>query len=220
MYTFLNLFQLKTGAFKRILCALLIAVIAISLAGCGEKIDDAEGDTPVNSSDSEEIALEGYYLRLANEISDNGSVINRNYIVCQDEELTQAVGTLAATYDENGELEHYEAVIGVLSIEKLISYSVGDNGTFYTETSYDENGANDSSSWENIVTDPNTGITTEYIGTLSYYSSGIDHEFYEEQYITDGTERYLSCVTEREYSEDGSLASETVTNYDKDGNVL
>lgn len=44
--------------------------------------------------------------------------------------------------------------------------------------------------------------------------------FHEEQYVVEGDDRYLSCVTEREYDENGALASENITNYDEDGNEI
>lgn len=210
---------------KRIVCAMLAAVMlicAFALTGCQEEISDGTDDTVSSdgASDSGIVGLDGYYLRTASEVQDGDVTVERNYIICLDEELTQAVGTMYAQYSETGELKHYEAVVGIVAIEKLLTYSTGNNGSYFTCVNYNNDNVVESSEWINTVTDPDTGVTTVYEGTLTYYESGVDHEFHEEQYVVEGDDRYLSCVTEREYDENGALASENITNYDEDGNEI
>ena len=205
--------------------ALLMAVSLVCLCGCGSEpidnelpIENEAGAEGFNTSYG--VSLPGYYVRVVSDISEGGKVVQRNFYVCTDEELTKAVGTLTASYGEDEELTGYEAVIGVLAVEKMITYSVVDSGSFYSEISFSDEGVTESSSWNNVVADTETGETVTYKGTQSYYSDGSEHEYREEKYVSaDGVE-YLESVTEREYDESGKMISENITNYDKDGNKL
>ena len=205
--------------------AVLMAVSLVCLCGCGsEPIDNelpVENDAGVEGfNTSYGVNLPGYYVRVVSNVSEGDKVVQRNFYVCTDEEMTKAVGTLSASYGEDEELTGYEAVIGVLAVEKLITYRVVDNGSFYSEINFGDGTVTESSSWKNIVIDSETGETITYKGTQSYYSDGSEHKFREEKYVSADGGEYLESVTEREYDESGKMISENITNYDEDGNEL
>ena len=138
--------------------AVLMAVSLVCLCGCGsEPIDNelpVENEAGVEGfNTSYGVNLPGYYVRVVSNVSEGDKVVQRNFYVCTDEEMTKAVGTLSASYGEDEELTGYEAVIGVLAVEKLITYRVVDNGSFYSEINFGDGTVTESSSWKNIVID-------------------------------------------------------------------
>ena len=206
--------------------AVLMAVSLVCLCGCGSEpinnelpVENEVGVEGFNTSYG--VSLPGYYVRVVSDVSEGDKVVQRNFYVCTDEEMTKAVGTLTASYGENEELTGYEAVIGVIAVEKLVTYSVVDGvSSFYSEINFSAEGITESSSWKNIVIDSDAGETATYIGTQSYYSDGSEHVYREEKYVSADGGEYLESVTEREYDESGKMISENITNYDKDGNEL
>lgn len=204
--------------FKRLLCLILIVISLTSLlSGCGGKTPS--GGQQTLSGRADYTNLPGYYVRLANEIrNDDDVIIGKDYYVFLDEECTKLVGTMSVIFGEDGLLERYEAVIGIMGLEKLISYTCGSGSSYYSEIKFDrESGAMTESLWENIVVNPETKEESLYKGTATYHDNGKMYKSSEEQYDISGGEEILSSLKELEYSKEGDLVSEVITNYDKNG---
>ena len=104
--------------------------------------------------------------------------------------------------------------------QRVISFSKSRETSSYTDTLY----ASDYSSiistvWESIAIRWDSKERFLSKGGVDYYSNGVENSYSEEQYLVKNGKEYLSCTIERKRNEDGSLASEKITNYDENGKV-
>lgn len=198
--------------FKKIISLIFVIAMAFSFSGCNDnKADESKsGVSTLGSHDNLEI--DDYYLLLVNEVK-NGSVLSeQNYYLTLDSELTQMKGTLNVKYYEDGRISSYEAVIGVLYTERMIIFSKGDYASNYSDMYFSQDGKTLHASYENVYVDPETGVSTNYVGTVDYYESGNEKAVHEEQYVSEGNDQRLVCTIEREFNKDGSLKSEKIVN--------
>lgn len=199
--------------YKILLIIITIFTLLLTLCGCE---DDAETN---QMGFHDKIALDGYYIKLANEVTYENKVTEGNYYVCLDKACTQIVGSMTVAYNyPSEEMREYKAVIGIVATEKMISFSKTDNSSYYTCMCFDENQALSYGEWENVTID-SEGVMTTSMGTVTYFANGVEKECHEEQYIGSVKDRYLSSVKDVIRNEDGSLVSENVTNYNEDGSV-
>lgn len=202
---------------RGLLCLISIILLALTLCGC-ESIDDSGVPDTLGSHDK--IALDGYYIKLSNEVTNGDVVVEGNYYVCLDKDCTQVVGSMTVAYNSlTGKMREYKAIIGVATVEKMISFYKDDSSSYYTSMTMDENQAIAFGEWENVTIGSESKVMNTSLGTVTYFTNGIEKEYHEEQYIGSGKKRYLASVIDRIRNEDGSLVSETVTNYDEDGNI-
>lgn len=206
------------NTFKKHISLLLFTIMLLSVslcfAGCGKE------DAALNFGSYDRLEIDGYYLKAVNSVEDNGRVSETNYLVCSDEELTHISGTLTARFDDDGALAGYDAVIAQSDAQRVISFSKSKETSSYTDTMY----SNDysliiSTSWESIAIRWDSKERFLSKGNVSYYSNGVEDSYSEEQYLIRNGREYLSCTIERKRNEDGSLASEKITNYDENGKV-
>lgn len=201
---------------KALLCLISIVLLLLALCGCDDNSEGGNGQ--LGSHDK--IALDGYYIKLTNEVRNGDKVVEGNYYVCIDKACTQVVGSMTVAYDTStGKMREYKAVIGIVSIEKMISFSKNDSSSYYSSMTFGENQAMSLGEWENVTIDPENGVMTTSLGNVTYFANGIEKDYHEEQYIGSGKKKYLACVIERVISENGSLVSENITNYDENGNI-
>lgn len=199
---------------KRFKSLLLITAAALSLLclfGCGK---DSQVQEPFGTR-SDYKNLDGYYIGMANEVKNDSDItIEENYFIYSDEQMTKVVGTMTVDFDNEGNLKQYEALIGVINIEKLISFSAGDDGSeYYTVVSFNSDGIMTGSDWENIIFNQESSAWILYKGKEKYYKNGSVKSFYEEQYSKDGETDRLIQKTEREYSETGELTVDKSESY-------
>ncbi len=203
---------------KKYISLSLIAAILISaalcFAGCGEQ------DSELDFGSHDKLEIDGYYLKTVNSVEDEGVILETNYYVCSDEELQNPVGTLTARFDEDGELLGYDAAISEDDKQRVISFSKSKESSGYTDSMYaSDYSAILSTAWESISIKWDEKERYVSTGMLTYFPNGVEKVYSENQYITKNGKEYLSCAIERLRNEDGSLASEKITNYDENGNV-
>ncbi len=196
------------------LFAVILMSVVLCFAGCGKDED------LLNYGSYDRLEIDGYYLKALNSVEDEGVVLETNYYVCSDKGLANSVGTLTARFDEDGELAGYDAVIAQSDGQRVISFSKSRETSSYTDTLY----ASDYSSiistvWESIAIRWDSKERFLSKGGVDYYSNGVENSYSEEQYLVKNGKEYLSCTIERKRNEDGSLASEKITNYDENGKV-
>ena len=181
--------------FIKIICFALALTAALSLVACKKnKIDEAVDYGYV----------EGYYSELAYETKSDGSTTEFIYLLCTDEELTNAVGKKVVNFDMQGNMTGYTITIGVKKIERLISYSCGENASYYSDITFDKDEKMTVASWENVETNTETGVTTKNIGVQEFYENGKVKTETVEIYTNDK----LDSKTVKEYNEEGELVSE------------
>lgn len=201
---------------RGLFCLITVFVLFLTLCGCDENI--GSNNSQLGSHDK--IALDGYYIKLSNEVTDGNVVVEGNYLVCLDRACTQVVGSMTVAYNhESGKMREYKAVIGIMTIEKMISFNKDDTSSYYTSMTLDDNQLLSAGEWENVTIDSESGVMNTSIGTVTYFTNGIEKEYHEEQYIGSGKSKYLASIIDRTIAENGSLVSETITNYDENGNV-
>ncbi len=206
--------------FKRFVAVLLAACMLLAV-GCSEEIKDNNVYQTPNAEDYSKV--EGYYTKVANMVEyADGKIAAINYYVCQDEACNEMVGSKRVVFEKDGSVYGYEIIIGVLAIEKMVKFETVTNGTTYSEIEFAPDGQNFKyGKFENIYTNPETGLTTRHTGTQEYYESGVMKAFHEEYYETPkgGSERLVS-TTDETYAEDGSLKESKTVTYDEQGNII
>ncbi len=204
---------------KRYVGVPLFAAVIISLVFCLAGCEEGEGTLDFGSYDRLEI--DGFYLKAVSSVEDDDRVYETNYFVCTDKEMTNAAGTLTARFDEDGGLAGYDAVIAQSEGQRVISFSKSKESSSYSDSVYsDDYTSVISTSWESVYIKWDDKERFLSKGTVEYYSNGVEKTYSEEQYLTQNGKEYLSCKIERTRYEDGSLASETITDYDENGNVM
>lgn len=203
---------------KKYISLLLFAVILVSVAlcfaGCGKDED------LLNYGSYNRLEIDGYYLKALNSVENGSVVLETNYYVCSDKELTSVAGTLTARFDEEGGLAGYDAVIAQSNGQRVISFSKSRETSSYTDTLYAADYSSIiSTSWESIAIRWDSKERFLSKGEVDYYSNGVESSYSEEQYLVQNGKEYLSCTIERKRNEDGSLASEKITSYDENGKV-
>ncbi len=203
---------------KKYISLSLIAAILISaalcFAGCGKQ------DSALNFGSYDKVEIDGYYLKTVSSVESEGVILETNYYVCTDEELTNAVGAMTARFDEDGGLVGYDAAITESEGQRVISFSKSEESSGYTDSMYAADySAILSTTWESISIKPAEKERYVSQGTLTYFPNGVEKVYSENQYITKNGKEYLSCAIERIRNEDGSLASEKITNYDENGQI-
>ena len=175
------------------------------------------GDTSV-SRDDYTLLGDYFYTESYRVETEDGSAVTElgfDMYLTYDEDsgYSSADGVLAVYYDDDGNFTGYEAYIGINPIRYTISYQVATNSTYFTALALDSSGAITGVLWDNTVTDTETGVTTYYTGSETYYDSGATERTYEEQYIVgDDGILTISQTTTKEYDEDGNTTTdETVT---------
>lgn len=195
-----------------------LAVIAVSaalcLTGCG-KAEDL-----LNYGSYDRLEIDGYYLKPLNSVEDEGVVLETNYYVCSDKELTNVAGNLTARFDGAGGLAGYDAVIAQNGGQRVISFSKSRETSSYTDAVYSGDYRTIiSTAWESIAIRWDSKERFLSRGMVDYYSNGVENSYSEEQYLVQNGSEYLSCTIERKRGEDGSLISEKITNYNENGKV-
>lgn len=196
------------------LFAAVIISIALCLTGCGK--DEASLDY----GSYDRLEIDGYYLKAVNSVENEGVVLETNYYVCSDKELSNTVGNLTARFDEEGGLLGYDAVIAQSDGQRVISFSKSSESSGYTDSLYAKDYSSIiSTSWESIAIKWDTKERFLSKGKVVYYSNGIENNYSEEQYLIQNGKEYLSCTIERKLNEDGTLATEKITSYDENGKI-
>ncbi len=196
------------------LFAVMLLSVAMSFSGCGKE------SAALDYGTYDKLEIDGYYLKTLNSVENEGVILETNYYVCTDKELTNAVGAMTARFDEDGGLSGYDAVVERSDGQSVISFSKLPESSNYTDTLYNKDyTALICTSWESISISWETEERFLSRGTVYYYSNGVESSYSEEQYYIQNGKEYLSCTVERKRNEDGSLASEKITNYDEDGKI-
>lgn len=204
----------RTNKFLRALLFAAVIISVICLAGCGK--DENQFDYGPH----DKLEIDGYYLRVMNSVESEGKVYETNYLVCTDEEMTNVSGNMTARFDEDGGLAGYDAVITQKNGQRVISFNKSRESSSYSDSLYSADYSEIiSTEWESISIKWDSMERFLSKGKVDYYANGFENNYTEEQYLTQNGVEYLSCRIERKRSEDGSLASETITNYDENGNV-
>lgn len=203
-----------TNIFLRALLFAAVIISVICLVGC-EKAGSGE-----DFGRYDKLEIEGYYLKAVNSVENEGTVTETNYLVSTDKESQNVVGTLIARLGEKGRLIGYDAAITTDEGQWVISFSKSKESSGYTESLYtaDYSGIL-STKWETITLKTEEKERLRSVGTIIYHSNGLEKTYSEYQYITRNGKEFCSCHIDRLYNEDGSLASEKITNYDESGNV-
>ncbi len=184
--------------FKRLMCMALISILALGLVACDKnKIDEAVDHGYV----------EGYYSELAYETQTDGTTTELIYLLCTDEELTNAVGKKVVNFDTEGNMIKYTITLGVYKVEQLITFvQSSESSSYYSDIVFNENELMVHASWENININPENGDVVKSVGTQEYFEDGTVKTYHEEIYTND----VLTQTIDREYNEAGELVSETI----------
>lgn len=182
---------------NRILCIAFVLILSLGLVACDKnKIDETVDHGYV----------EGYYSELAYETQTDGTTTELIYVLCTDEELTDAIGKKVVNFDLDGNMTKYTITIGVNKIEQLTTFTQSETSSFFSDIVFDDNEKMAYASWENITTDPENGNIIKSTGSQEYFENGSVKTYHEEQYTNDA----LTQTVDREYSEAGELISETI----------
>ena len=202
--------------FNKILCLVMVAMLLLA-SGCarGAIENVSPSGESINSEVEEYAKVEGYYTKLASDIYyEDGSLAALTYYVCTDKECTMAVGTKAVAFDEEGNFQKYEVVIGVTSIEKVTTKEITTNGYSYTSITYDKDGYFIRGEFEVVAYNSTTKVTSRSTGYQEYYNRNVLKTVHEEYYETpDGGVEKLVSTTDKSYSENGTLKDEKIVNY-------
>lgn len=184
---------------KKIFAAAAALVMLISLAGCAGS---------ANTANTENGYFEGYYSGLAYEVkSGDGVITEQMYYLCSDPELSKVVGRKDVYYDEKtGEMNKYTVTIGTTKISQIVSYTNGDDASYYSEIIYDDNEKVSNGSWESNYINSD-GVGVKELGHQEYYSGGNTVKSFHLEEYRDGE---LYQTTNREYDEAGNMTSETI----------
>ena len=202
---------------NKILCLVLVAFMLIA-SGCArgaiENVSPS-GDS-INAQVEEYAEVEGYYTRLASDVYyEDGTLAALTYYVCVDKECTMAVGSKAVAFDEEGNFKKYEVVIGVTTIEKVITKEMTTNGYSYTSITYDQDGYFIRGEFEMVAYNSTTKVTSRTTGYQEYYNRNVLKTVHEEYYETpDGGVEKLISTTDKSYAENGSLKEEKTFNHE------
>lgn len=180
---------------------LLIALVLVFLTGCKDK--------PAVSDEVTDYGyFEGYYSQLAHDVTnENGIVTNQLYFLCTDPEFKDPVGKKDVYFDgETGEMTRYTVTIGVLKVELIVSYTKGENASYYSEMHFDDDENIEYGSWENNYIN-NDGQQVRAVGEQTYYPGGWAVKTFRQEEYRDG--ELYETVT-REYDEDGNMTSENI----------
>ncbi len=183
--------------FTRIICIVLILLSVITLTSCKKDKIDKNVDHGY---------VEGYYSELAYETKIDGTTTELIYILCTDEELTDAVGKKVVSFDTEGNMTEYTITFGAGKISRLIAYKCSDIASYYSDISFDENEKMTEASYENVTTNTETGDVTKTVGSQTYFENGKVKSETSETYVNDK----LDSKVEREYNEAGELVNETI----------
>ena len=196
---------------RRVLAASCALLTLFSLFGCGSKASKNLYD---------DLRLDGYYIKLANDVTDGELTVEENYYIFEDPEKTSLVGTMTVIYDQEQRPKQYMAIIGIFYTEKLISFQriTSDDGTdlyiSYTTQSYNEQSVLIEDSWENTTVDPDTGEVSTSKGVKTFYDSGKDKSVREDRYVGEGDSAKLVSTSIIERDEEGNITEQSVVNYD------
>lgn len=196
---------------RRVLAASCALLTLFSLFGCGSKASKNLYD---------ELRLDGYYIKLANDVTDGELTVEENYYIFEDPEKTRLVGTMTVIYDQEQRPKQYMAIIGIFYTEKLISFQriTSDDGTdlyiSYTTQSYNEQSVLIEDSWENTTVDPDTGEVSTSKGVKTFYDNGKDKSVREDRYVGEGDSAKLVSTSIIERDEEGNITEQSVVNYD------
>ena len=196
---------------RRVLAASCALLTLFSLFGCGSKASKNLYD---------ELRLDGYYIKLANDVTDGELTVEENYYIFEDPEKTSLVGTMTVIYDQEQRPKQYMAIIGIFYTEKLISFQriTSDDGTdlyiSYTTQSYNEQSVLIEDSWENTTVDPDTGEVSTSKGAKTFYDNGKDKSVREDRYVGEGDSAKLVSTSIIERDEEGNITEQSVVNYD------
>lgn len=202
---------------NKILCLVTVAFILLA-SGCARgAIENVSpfGDN-IDAQVEEYSEVEGYYTKLASDIYyEDGTLAALTYYVCIDKECTMAVGSKVVAFDEEGNFQKYETVIGMNVIEKMITKETTTNGSVYTSITYDKDGFFIRGEFETIAYNSTTKTTTRTTGYQEYYNRNVLKTVHEEYYETpDGGVERLVSTTDRSYAENGSLKEDKTLTYD------
>ena len=196
---------------RRVLAASCALLTLFSLFGCGSK---------ASKNLSDELRLDGYSIKLANDVTDGELTVEENYYIFEDPEKTSLVGTMTVIYDQEQRPKQYMAIIGIFYTEKLISFQriTSDDGTdlyiSYTTQSYNEQSVLIEDSWENTTVDPDTGEVSTSKGVKTFYDNGKDKSVREDRYVGEGDSAKLVSTSIIERDEEGNITEQSVVNYD------
>lgn len=202
--------------FNKILCLVMVAMLLLA-SGCAKgAIENVSpfGDS-INSVVEEYAKVEGYYTKLASDIYyEDGTLAALTYYVCLDEACTMAVGSKVVAFDEEGNFQKYETVIGMSVIEKMVTKEITTNGYSYTSITYDKDGYFIRGEFETVAYNSTTKVTSRSTGYQEYYNRNVLKTVHEEYYETpDGGVEKLVSTTDKSYSENGTLKDEKIVNY-------
>ncbi|MCD7823405.1 MAG: hypothetical protein LUG86_05235 [Oscillospiraceae bacterium] len=175
-----------------------------------------DGDTYISREDY--TLLGDYYYFESYRIETEDGVLTElglDMYLNYDEEnsYTDADGVLAIYY-EDGVMTGYEAYVGINPIRQTVSYQVATDSTYYTCICLDSDGNITEVVWENYVYNSETGVTTYYTGSETYYESAATERSYQEEYtVSDDGILTLSKTTTKEYDEDGNVTTNETVEY-------
>lgn len=180
--------------------AAIIAAAAILFCSCA---------LPAGGKSVDYGSFNGYYGKLEYEVDNGaGAVTERMYTLFSDEALTSSVGQKDVFFDaETGEMIKYNVTIGFDKVELWVNYTCGNGASYYSEIHFDENEVMTKGNWDNNYTDAE-GIKTREVGEQNYYPDGKTIKDYHSEVYHEGE---LFETTDRQYSEDGKMTSETIS---------
>ncbi len=233
-------FMLKNKKLRMFLCILTALMVLFAFSGCVDNSSDQDeediltesgtksgsgdmslglgnGDTYISRVDYTLLG-DYYYLESYRVETEDGVMTELGldmYLTCdEDGNYSDGDGVLAVYYDEDGNITSYEAYVGVEPVRATVSYKVGTNSSYYTCMCWSSDSIPTDLIWENCVTNSETGVTTYYTGTQSYYSTGATATVYEEQYtVSDDGILTLTQTTTKEYDEDGNVTTDETVEY-------
>ncbi len=182
---------------KKLVTVLVLCLLL--LTGCA---------SPANSENAVDYGeFKDYFSELSYEVrAEDGTVSERMYILYDDEAHESVSGTKDVFFDVGtGKMTKYLVALGSEQEKTLVSYSEGDNSSYYSEF-YLTGNVMTKEVWDNEYRD-SEGDTVREKGEQDFFDGGSAIRNYREEVYRNGE---LESTTVREYAEDGSVLSESV----------